>query len=60
MPALVSVKRAAELASVSEKTVRRRIAAGDLKAARVGKSGPVRISTAELAKWLKPYTKEPR
>lgn len=60
MPALVSVKRAAELAAVSESTVRRHIAAGDLKAGRVGKSGPVRISTAEIAKWLHPYPKEPR
>ncbi len=46
-PCYVSVAAAAELAGVSTKTIRRKIADGTIKAHRVG-TRTIRISSAEL------------
>jgi excisionase family DNA binding protein len=52
--ALLTVAEAARWARVSEKTVRRRIAAGELPAVRIGarKGSPIRIDPAELEDFL--------
>jgi excisionase family DNA binding protein len=51
---LLTVAEAAGWARLSERTVRRRIADGDLPAVRLGSSerAPIRISAAELRAWL--------
>lgn len=52
---LISVSTAAKIAAVSEVTIRRHIESGDIRAVRLGESGPIRVSTAALADWLKPH-----
>jgi excisionase family DNA binding protein len=51
---LLTVAEAARWTRLSEKTVRRRIAAGDLLAVRVGSSprAPIRVPADELEAWL--------
>ncbi len=50
---LLSVAQAAERLSVSEKTVRRLIARGELPAVQLGgQRGPIRLDERELIAWL--------
>lgn len=49
-PELLTVRQAAELASVSEKTIRRKIDDGEIVATRIGTS--VRVRRAELDRYL--------
>ncbi|MGV4290958.1 excisionase family DNA-binding protein [Trueperella pyogenes] len=54
-PQTYSIKQAAELWGCSEKTIRRRIADGSIKAHRIGKSGRlIRIKADQLEKALAP------
>ncbi len=55
---LLSVPEAALRLHVSEVTVRRRIAAGELSAVRIGNRGAVRIPETALAAILQPYVDE--
>ena len=48
----LTVARVAELLSVAELTVRRKIAVGEIPAVRLGARGAVRIPEDELAAWL--------
>lgn len=50
MPAMLTVREAAAKAKVSEKTIRRKIEAGELHAARVGTR--IRVSADELHRYL--------
>jgi excisionase family DNA binding protein len=52
---LLTVAEAADWARLSERTVRRRIAAGDLAAVRLGSSprAPIRVPADELEAWLR-------
>lgn len=51
---VLTIKEAAEETKSSEKTIRRMIARGDLKAYRFGRG--IRIRSADLAKAMKPVT----
>jgi excisionase family DNA binding protein len=53
---LLSIEGAATYLSVSTKTIRRRIASGDLPAYRVGRNGPVRLRVTDLEAYLEPVT----
>lgn len=53
---MTSVAGAAALLGVSEKTVRRRIASGALRAHRVGAGGPVRLWAKDVLALLVPAT----
>lgn len=58
-PAYLTVAQAAEALQLSPDTVRRLIAAGDLKAFRIGPRGrrrPIRVDGASLAALLDPVT----
>lgn len=46
----LSVQQAAELANLSDKTIRRAIAAGDLEAFRVGRA--IRLRTPDVQAWV--------
>jgi excisionase family DNA binding protein len=52
---LVSVSDAARALSVSEATIRRRIAAGALAALRIGEGGAVRVPVSALEELCVPY-----
>jgi excisionase family DNA binding protein len=59
---LLTVSEVADRLSVSIRTVRRRIEAGEIRAVRLG-SGPqppVRIDPAELESWLAAHERSPR
>lgn len=47
---------AGELVGCNERTIRRAIAAGELRAYRLGKRRSIRISEYDLHRWLKPVT----
>jgi excisionase family DNA binding protein len=51
---LVSLESAAEYLDVSIKTIRRRIASGELRAYRLGSSRVIRVDLAELDALLHP------
>lgn len=55
-PRYVSVQEAADLLSVSQKTIRRRIADGELDAVRVGSGRSVRIPADAVGQLLRPLT----
>jgi excisionase family DNA binding protein len=52
---LLSVPEAALRLHVSEVTVRRRIASGELSAVRIGERGAVRIPETALTEFCRPY-----
>jgi excisionase family DNA binding protein len=49
---LVSINQAAEHAAISTKTVRRKIASGEIEAFRAGKI--IRVDLDSVDRWLKP------
>jgi excisionase family DNA binding protein len=51
---LVTLTRAAERHDCSVKHLRRAIAAGELRAYRLGNSRAIRLDVAELDAWLRP------
>jgi excisionase family DNA binding protein len=51
-PTLISVRQAAELASVSKTHVWRLIQRGEVEAVRVGENGPLRIDCERFMRWL--------
>ena len=55
---LLHVKEAAELLGQHPVSVRRHIAAGTLKAVRLGPHGRVRIPREAIADFVKPYREE--
>jgi excisionase family DNA binding protein len=57
-PRLLDVKQTATLLHVSPATVRRRIAAGELEAFRVGRDGKVRIRERSLDELLVRYERK--
>jgi excisionase family DNA binding protein len=54
----LNVKEAAALLGQHEVTVRRHIAAGELRGVRLGPNGRVRIPRAALDAFVQPYAKE--
>lgn len=52
----VTIREAAERLAVSTKTIRRRIAAGELSAVRVGSGQAVRVPVAAIDDLLRPVT----
>lgn len=51
---LASINQAAEYAAVSTKTIRRKIAAGDLEAFRAGRI--IRVDLDSVDSWLRPMS----
>lgn len=52
----LTTKDVASRHQCSDKTIRRAIARGELKAYRLGKSRAIRISEYDLARWIRPVT----
>lgn len=52
VPKLISVRQAAELASVSRTHIWRLVQRGEVDAVRVGKDGPLRIDAEKFLAWL--------
>jgi excisionase family DNA binding protein len=51
-PTLISIRQAAELASVSRTHVWRLVQSGQVEAVRVGDDGPIRIRCEQFLEWL--------
>lgn len=55
----LTIAEAAELANVSQDMIRRAIAAREIRFTQARPGGPIRIDSADLAKWMRRGTVEP-